>query len=342
MSKGLQKRFSNTSPALELIAGPGKGRVFELLASQLTIGRADENFIMIPSESVSRVHAKLERDDAGDFVIVDNGSKNGVIVNGQKVESILLQDGDVVQVGAFSFRFVAGLLPEPTGQLSVVDDGGFPAETAAPAASKSLLADPEKRRRAMVYGGAAALLLVVWMLSGETEKKPTANGSEAAAPKPAGISVTDAPGVPPELKTNSIPGLQDPASGTELELNKLPWSDNGVTEAETHFRRGQREFFNKNYHRAIDAFQLALSLNKMHPSARYYLQAALHECESEAKKNYELGVKYFESLQYSRAVFHFQRTISLLQHRPKDQAITESEKYIRLAKQKLQAAELFP
>jgi tetratricopeptide (TPR) repeat protein len=128
----------------------------------------------------------------------------------------------------------------------------------------------------------------------------------------------------------------------ESELEKLPWNDSGVTESEAYFKKGQREFFNKNYQRAINAFELALSLNQNHPAAAYYLSSAIHESEREASKNFETGLKYFEALQYRRAIYHFQQVQALLGHKPKDSALTEAEKYIRLSRQRLQAAELFP
>ena len=87
MKGGLQKRFSHPTPALEIISGAGKGRVYELLASEISLGRSEENYVVIPSESVSRIHAKIERSKTGDYVIRDNGSKNGVLVNGMNVES---------------------------------------------------------------------------------------------------------------------------------------------------------------------------------------------------------------------------------------------------------------
>src|SRR5580765_4915002 len=93
-------------PALELVSGTGKGRVYELAEAKLSIGRADDNNIVIQSEAVSRYHAFIEHTADG-FAIFDNKSKNGVLVNGIKVDSCPLQEGDVIQVGNFTFRFRA-------------------------------------------------------------------------------------------------------------------------------------------------------------------------------------------------------------------------------------------
>ena len=64
----------------------------------LSIGRHGENDIVLRDSSVSRHHASFARE--GDkLIITDNGSKNGTIVNGLKVESVRLEDGDVIRIG---------------------------------------------------------------------------------------------------------------------------------------------------------------------------------------------------------------------------------------------------
>ena len=56
----------------------------------------------------------------------------------------------------------------------------------------------------------------------------------------------------------------------------------------------------------------------------------------------ELGVQYFESLQYSRAIYHFTEVVNLMSHRPTEPIVGEADRYIQQAKRRLQAAELFP
>ena len=68
----------------------------------------------------------------------------------------------------------------------------------------------------------------------------------------------------------------------------------------------------------------------------------MHEAEKEAQKHYEMGLKYFSALQFKRAIYHFQQTQTLLAHKPNDPVVSEVEKQIKLARQRLQAAELFP
>jgi pSer/pThr/pTyr-binding forkhead associated (FHA) protein len=67
-------------------------------ARTLTIGRQGENDIVLRDSSVSRHHASFMKEGENLFV-TDKGSKNGTIVNGLKVESARLEDGDVIRIG---------------------------------------------------------------------------------------------------------------------------------------------------------------------------------------------------------------------------------------------------
>ena len=64
----------------------------------LTIGRRDDNDMIIEDPAVSGHHAKI--DSLGErFVLIDLKSKNGTFVNEQLIDSHWLKDGDVVSIG---------------------------------------------------------------------------------------------------------------------------------------------------------------------------------------------------------------------------------------------------
>lgn len=332
-------------PLLEQVAGNGKGRVFELSQARISIGRSDHNSIVIPHESVSREHAFIELGPDGSYVIIDNGSKNGVVVNGTRVEAVPLRDQDVIQLGAFGFRYSFPEIAEAPGQLEAVG-GNIPAygETPEPVAAP-------RSKRPLIYGAGALLLILFLYMNNSSDSENSAEKSSAGESPSGGIAagnterfkVTEAPSAVNSAPGSSVPGLEDPTlKSAEQEMAKLDFNDSSIREAESYFRRGQREYFSKNWHRAIDAFQTSLAINKSHPLARFYLQSSLHEAETEAKKNMEMAVKYFESLQYSRAIYHFQQVVLLMGHRPGEKIVKDCEKYIELCRKRLQAAELFP
>ena len=69
------------------------------------VGRARENDLIIPSESLSRFHAQIQQ-RGEQFLITDRGSLNGVFVNGKRIlGETLLNDGDIVGFGEVHARF---------------------------------------------------------------------------------------------------------------------------------------------------------------------------------------------------------------------------------------------
>ena len=92
--------MSRSQSALMELELPGaRKRKITLDKSQVQIGREPSCDIWLPDGSVSRHHARLERPAAGNWRIVDLGSKNGTLVNGEQLELAELFDGDVIEVG---------------------------------------------------------------------------------------------------------------------------------------------------------------------------------------------------------------------------------------------------
>jgi adenylate cyclase len=83
------------------LAQESTGRRFALANGQSwAIGRGDGCPILLDSRSVSRLHALIQRRDAGDFQLVDLGSRNGSFVNSRRVTiPIGLQDNDRLVFG---------------------------------------------------------------------------------------------------------------------------------------------------------------------------------------------------------------------------------------------------
>jgi hypothetical protein len=69
----------------------------------MTIGRGTEADLRISDPSISRLHAEIRVRDSGEgpqIDIVDLGSTNGMVVNGQKVSRSVLGEGSRIQIGA--------------------------------------------------------------------------------------------------------------------------------------------------------------------------------------------------------------------------------------------------
>jgi hypothetical protein len=86
------------------IGGMCLGAVFELQPGQHVIGRVDAELLLADDNQVSRRHAQLTIEPDGMATLSDLGSTNGTFVNNQRVQSIQLCPGDVVQIGTSSFK----------------------------------------------------------------------------------------------------------------------------------------------------------------------------------------------------------------------------------------------
>lgn len=92
-------------PVLTIETDTAAAKVFDLKSGDtLSIGRQEDNDIVIPETSVSRRHAGIESE--GDaFFLTDYQSRNGSFVNGQLVIFRKLAHGDVITIGNQSMTF---------------------------------------------------------------------------------------------------------------------------------------------------------------------------------------------------------------------------------------------
>ena len=85
------------------------GRRFVIDKEVITIGRGRDNDVVLPSDCVSRRHARIEQRD-GHVYLVDLASTNGTYINDEPrpVRDRKLQRGDQIKVGDTIFKHLAG------------------------------------------------------------------------------------------------------------------------------------------------------------------------------------------------------------------------------------------
>jgi hypothetical protein len=95
------------SGRLEILNGGFEGMTYALSDQEIVIGRNPTTDITLLDEGISREHALVlfDEDGAG-FIIEDLQSTNGTKVNGKRVRSASLVEGDEIQIGQTLFRFV--------------------------------------------------------------------------------------------------------------------------------------------------------------------------------------------------------------------------------------------
>lgn len=97
---------SQPLPAVEVLTGSSAGRRYVLEPGSVTaVGRGDGCVLQLDDADASRRHAEIVA-ESDSVRLIDVGSKNGVSVNGQRIEeSAALRHGDEIRIGATSLRF---------------------------------------------------------------------------------------------------------------------------------------------------------------------------------------------------------------------------------------------
>ncbi|OBK72785.1 FHA domain-containing protein [Mycobacterium sp. 1274761.0] len=100
-------------------------RPAEAPPGSIKIGRNTDNDIVIPDVLASRHHATLVPNPDGSAEIRDNRSINGTFVNGARVDSAVLHEGDTVTIGNIDLVFSGGTLSRRTETSAATGTGGL-------------------------------------------------------------------------------------------------------------------------------------------------------------------------------------------------------------------------
>jgi serine phosphatase RsbU (regulator of sigma subunit) len=92
-------------PEITVRSSEGARERFAIAKDRVTIGRSRESDIFLPDQWLSRHHAEIRREGEG-FFVVDLGSKNGTLLNGEQVATRQrLHHGDVITLGEHVLTF---------------------------------------------------------------------------------------------------------------------------------------------------------------------------------------------------------------------------------------------
>lgn len=137
---------SNTdaTPVLTVVYD-GREYSFAPSGQAVIVGRGDQADVHVPDPRISRAHVRLEVKD-GQWFAIDNGSLNGIFVNGVRQESAPIYDGLALHVGNIDGARIS----------FVLDDGTEVTNVLKPAAATDGEDDESETDPGVVRAGAAA------------------------------------------------------------------------------------------------------------------------------------------------------------------------------------------
>lgn len=115
MTENYKGTFFLKHAQLRITFPDGKAESVTLVEESTRIGRDEQNSFVTPDsfKSISRRHLEVRREE-GQYLLVDLGSDNGTLLNGEAVSQAVLKDGDEICIGleehghALTIQFRAG------------------------------------------------------------------------------------------------------------------------------------------------------------------------------------------------------------------------------------------
>lgn len=315
---------------LKVVRGPDQGAIFVITGPRATIGRGEDNAIVLSDLRTSRRHAELIRGQDGGWSAQDLGSANGISLNGAPARSGAIRSKDTLAMGETIFEFVTS-------------DVGTAILT-APAPSETQL-----RKEQIGLNFQRAKIAAMARFGGLAKNTPRVDASPAAVaqrPQPAKGSAPS-PGLEPQrlvlilgllvggylLMTGSQSPQQTVApqqSGnppTRDLASYLPTADSPQVErmADIFYKSGFREYTEGNWVRARTQFETVLQMAPGHALARIYLENCNKEIQNEVKTQLTIGRNNLEAGKLKEARGNFEAVLRLLYREPNSQTYLQAK-----------------
>ncbi|MDA9189427.1 FHA domain-containing protein [bacterium] len=285
------------------LTGDNKGKSYLMNEDRVTLGRSVEADVVIFDGKSSKIHAELKK-IGKDFFLTDLGSRNGVFVNDLRIKQHSLQDGDRFVIGETVFKYQV-IITKEVAKIGLVDDEDEEDEEQA---QKDKIA--KKKTRRLIVIGLLGFSLMMFLDDGPQEraKKKSRSIEEIINNRFKKTVLSNSEQIDPEVK--------------------------GQLDSVIH--RGQREFREKNYFRAMSEFRHALNLDPENSTASYYLEKTKQELDKEIKNHFTSAKKAIDSIKYESATINYCTVIRLLQDYPEDERYKEAVKSLNHLEKKME------
>lgn len=303
-------------PTLTWERRDGQRQVFLVHGIETVIGRDLGNPVQIESGYVSKRHAVIRLGAQG-YTIADLNSSNGIAINGQRVTTALLKDGDRIELGSEVLRFAGGV------------EGS---QRQAPASSK------RKLMLLVAAGGGVILLLLLLVIVGSSPPEqavapPSTSGVPPAAPA---IPSTPGPqGGAPSPDPARAPAAAPPADPQSPAARVVPAGDGGLPSSDpvalydmamAHIKGG----------RLVEARRLLVATVTIDPrntSAHQRLREVDATIPVLIDRYLANGQRAFTYLRYQDAINEWEQALSMTE--PSDPRYEQAASGIRRARERL-------
>ncbi len=293
-------RHPSETARIKIVKGSDYGTIFILTGARATIGRGDENDIVLSDLKASRLHAELIFNQ-NNWKIKDLGSANGILWNDQVKSVSDLKPHDTVSIGETVFEFFTpdvhmSVLEAPAREISNIinEQSNLSLRKAEIRALAGVKNTEDKKRgknlektdlfskKSGLIGLVVIIIFLVLFLNPQPEQKNLVLKNKTD-------EIRDLASYLPE----SIPTAQDKT-------------------AEMYYRSGFREYREGNYLRAKTQFETVLQILPGHRLAGIYLEKCESSIKEEVRTHLERGKKSFDSGKLKKAKGHYEAVLRLL------------------------------
>ncbi|QRN99932.1 FHA domain-containing protein [Archangium violaceum] len=276
----VQAVAADDAPRLLGVSAEFKGQEFACIRTEMRIGRTDDNDIVLDHRSLSRTHAKIVREDSGEWRIIDMQSANGMSVNGESYAQAPLAHGDLIELGHVKLRFIG------PGQNAK----GLANETAAKGSKKSLLVAVAA---VTLLGGGGA----VWFVLGQS----SGNGNTTQPNKPAVVDTRPEPTEPTQA--------QNPANGTGTQ------PADPAQQLAAKLQSAREAIDARDFDKAVDTLETIKDANGQRPTEAEELLTQAR-AEQQSKQSLDLAQKEFDAGRHAEAQKHLEAAEGTLAFAP--------------------------
>jgi pSer/pThr/pTyr-binding forkhead associated (FHA) protein len=321
---------------LRVRKGSDAGSTFVLFQLPVSIGRGEENEVVISDLKASRKHATISREPKGRWFIQDNGSANGILYKERSERQFLIQHQSVFTVGQTEFEFVfADLLSElqpKNDRTRALSPFGSKAPAVSAPAINPLTGLPMAGRPSVPNYASSPKVSTSHSGGGESDKKK--NLMIAGAAMLAFVLFFSQEQVAKKKKNQKAPIVKRDLASLlpPLEVGER------VDAAESIFRSGFREYREKNYLRAKTLFETVLQVSPGHPLAEKYLQEAEHAISDDIQFHLKKGRQELNTGRLRTAKGHYETVIRLHFRTPNSPEAIEARDQLQIIRGKMKGS----